>query len=189
MAIAYHVIFGAYGFWLPNDPRGSWSDYVYSERLRPFGPATKVSTTQSLACQPHDVKRRFAAKQALKFPPVRFTGIQALAVSLGFGQVVGDTQLPIYACAIMPDHVHLVLGVHKRSPQSLVGQLKSCAVKRLTAGGLHPLRGEHTPWSRSFWNVFLDTVDEVRHAVDYVEMNPIKEGLKPQKWSFVVPFE
>ena len=21
--LAYHVIFGAYGFWLPNDPRGS----------------------------------------------------------------------------------------------------------------------------------------------------------------------
>lgn len=23
-----HVIFGAYGFWLPNDPRGSWSEFV-----------------------------------------------------------------------------------------------------------------------------------------------------------------
>lgn len=24
----YHAIFSAYGFWLPNDPRGSWSDFV-----------------------------------------------------------------------------------------------------------------------------------------------------------------
>ena len=23
-----HVIITAYGFWLPNDPRGSWSDFV-----------------------------------------------------------------------------------------------------------------------------------------------------------------
>lgn len=25
MVIGYHVIFSTYGFWLPNDPRGSWS--------------------------------------------------------------------------------------------------------------------------------------------------------------------
>ena len=26
MVHGYHVILAAYGFWLPNDPRGSWSD-------------------------------------------------------------------------------------------------------------------------------------------------------------------
>jgi hypothetical protein len=30
MILAFHAIFGAYGFWLPNDPRGSWSDFVGS---------------------------------------------------------------------------------------------------------------------------------------------------------------
>jgi hypothetical protein len=35
MIRASHVIFGAYGFWLPNDPRGSWSTFVvpYNEGL------------------------------------------------------------------------------------------------------------------------------------------------------------
>ena len=33
MIIAYHVIFGMYGFWLPNDPRGSWSDFVAAWEL------------------------------------------------------------------------------------------------------------------------------------------------------------
>lgn len=28
MVLASHVILGAYGFWLPNDPRGSWSTFV-----------------------------------------------------------------------------------------------------------------------------------------------------------------
>ncbi|MEX0703139.1 MAG: hypothetical protein WD069_13675 [Planctomycetales bacterium] len=46
---AYHVIFGAYGFWLPNDPRGSWSDFVGSWELLQFGRATKVTTRRSLA--------------------------------------------------------------------------------------------------------------------------------------------
>ncbi len=30
MVYAYHTIFAAYGIWLPNDPGGSWSDFVRS---------------------------------------------------------------------------------------------------------------------------------------------------------------
>src|SRR5438034_5148372 len=33
MVLASHGIFTAYGFWLPNDPRGSWSDFVRSWEL------------------------------------------------------------------------------------------------------------------------------------------------------------
>src|SRR4051812_43899841 len=33
MIVGYHVIFSTYGFWLPNDPRGSWSDFVGSWEL------------------------------------------------------------------------------------------------------------------------------------------------------------
>ncbi len=41
MIHGYHVIFGTYGFWLPNDPRGSWSEFVASWELSRFGKATK----------------------------------------------------------------------------------------------------------------------------------------------------
>ena len=41
MVYASHVIFCAYGFWLPNDPRGSWSDFVGSWELLRFGRATQ----------------------------------------------------------------------------------------------------------------------------------------------------
>ena len=42
---AYHLILTCYGFWLPNDPRGSWSDFVRSIELhRVGGPATKINT-------------------------------------------------------------------------------------------------------------------------------------------------
>ena len=47
MIRASHVIFSAYGFWLPNDPRGSWSDFVGSWELQRFGPATKVNVRHS----------------------------------------------------------------------------------------------------------------------------------------------
>ena len=57
MILANHLIIGAYGYWLPNDPRGSGSSYVYSDALRQFGEATKVTTRHSVAAKPHDVKK------------------------------------------------------------------------------------------------------------------------------------
>ena len=76
MIAGYHVIFGAYGFWLPNDPRGSWSDFVGSWNLFRYGPATKTEETRSVAHVRHDREWRLAAKSALKHPLVEFTGIQ-----------------------------------------------------------------------------------------------------------------
>src|SRR5690348_2721389 len=35
-----HVIISAYGFWLPNDPPGSWSDFVAAWELFRYGRAT-----------------------------------------------------------------------------------------------------------------------------------------------------
>ena len=40
--LAAHIIFTCYGFWLPNDPRGSWSEWVASWELLRYGKATKV---------------------------------------------------------------------------------------------------------------------------------------------------
>jgi hypothetical protein len=77
MIIAHHVIFAAYGFWLPNDPRGSWSDFVGSWEPFRYGPATKTDATRSVAHRPHDTQKRLAAKKALKYPPVVFSGVQA----------------------------------------------------------------------------------------------------------------
>src|SRR5882757_6425768 len=54
MIIGYHVIFSTYGFWLPNDPRGSWSEFVGSWELFRHGRATKVAVTRSVAHRRHD---------------------------------------------------------------------------------------------------------------------------------------
>jgi len=31
MVLAYRAILSMYGFWLPNDPRGSWSEFKESK--------------------------------------------------------------------------------------------------------------------------------------------------------------
>src|SRR5690606_9175822 len=107
--IAYHIIWGAYGFWLPNDPRGSWSDYVWAPRLRPFGSATKVTARRSHAHDAHDHRLRLAAKQHLEFPAVRFTPEQIESVARAFAEIRAKLKLSLYAAALMPDHVHIVV--------------------------------------------------------------------------------
>jgi REP element-mobilizing transposase RayT len=195
MILAYHVIFSAYGFWLPNDPRGSWSTFVAAwELLLAGGKATKTIERRSLAHDSHDRSKRLRTKAALKYPPVNFSGEQALSVAKGFAEAIADGKYIVHACSILPEHVHLVTGRHERDVERIVGHLKSSATKRLDADGLHPFAGtikhngsKQSPWSERCWKVFLDSPEDVPRAIRYVEQNPVKEGKKRQQWSFVRP--
>jgi hypothetical protein len=43
MILAFHSIFSMYGFWMPNDPRGSGSDYVAVWELVRYGQRPKFA--------------------------------------------------------------------------------------------------------------------------------------------------
>jgi REP element-mobilizing transposase RayT len=194
MVLGYHGIFGAYGFWLPNDPRGSWSDFVGSWELFRYGPATKTNSTHSVAGREHDMAARLVAKQALKFPAVQFSGAQARAVGVGFGQYVQKSGLVVRACAILPEHVHLVVDRFRMKVEQIVIQLKAHATSRLLEEDLHPFGQVRLPngrppkcWARGEWSVFLENETDVHRAIQYVEENPLKEGKRHQRWSFVTP--
>src|SRR5438067_7758449 len=131
MIRAYHVIIRMYGFWLPNDPRGSWSDFVGAWELLRYGPATKVDDRRSYAHDPHDQKSRIEAKSALKYPPVVLTGQQALSVAKGFANAARKSGYAIYALAILPDHIHIILGRHTYPVEQVVRRLKQFAGMQL----------------------------------------------------------
>jgi len=189
VVIGYHVIFGTYGFWLPNDPRGSWSDFVWSWEIFRFGgKTTKTGTRQSVASAQHDIAIRLEAKKHLKYPPVVLSGEQARAVGRGFAKAVEISQFPVFACSILPEHVHLVLGRCRMDVEKVVRQLKQNATMRLKEENIHPLadfEGPPKPWGESCWKVFLNHEESLRKAIQYVENNPMKEGKKPQHWPFV----
>jgi REP element-mobilizing transposase RayT len=186
MAIAHHVIMSFYGFWLPNDLRGSWSDFVGAWELFRFGRATKVQTRRSVAALPHDRPKRLAAKRALKHPPVVLTGRQALAVGRGFKEAAAAGGYRVYACSILPEHAHMVLAAGEQPPSRMVGHLKGKATLRLYAEG--QWCGGRPVWAHGSWRVYLDRPEDVRGAIEYVEGNPAKEGKPPHRWSFVRPF-
>src|SRR5438045_3580445 len=98
--IAYHILFGAYGVWLPNDPRGSMSKYVFATRLQPFGPPLPVRENTSVTVA--DATKLQAMREELQYPPVRFSGPQIEIIARAFGDIIHKLGLVFYAAALMP---------------------------------------------------------------------------------------
>ena len=129
---------------------------------------------------------RLAAKEALQHPPQTFTQRQRTLVVGGFAAACAQSGYVVHACAVLADHVHLVIARHAREIRLIVGHFKgqaTMAIKRdAKKDSDRPIWGDHG------WNVFLDTPTAVRRAIRYVEENPIKERLPRQEWSFVTPY-
>ncbi len=187
----YFCTWSTYGFWLPNDPRGSWSSWVRAWELLRFGPATKTSERRSVARKSHDRARRLEAKQHLARNPVEFAGAQALAAGRGFAEYVRKSELVVYACSILPTHAHAVVARHRYSIEQVSNLLKGAASRQLVDEGLHPFADAPyrdatlpTPWARGKWDRFLWTDEDILRSIRYVRNNPLKEGKRRQKWSF-----
>ena len=193
MIHGYHIILPMYGFWLPNDPRGSWSEFVRKWELARFGKASKSIERRELSASDEESRNR--AKKALTYPAVVIDGQQALAIARGFAEKTSSSNYTIWACSILPEHTHLVIARHMYKVEQIANLLKGAATRRIIAEGRHPLAayaqaGKRPPrmWAAREWRVFLDTEEGIENAIRYVEENPTKERKPRQSWSFVTPF-
>jgi len=197
MIHGYHVILPMYGFWLPNDPRGSWSDYVRKWELVQFGDASNTIERRELReLTEWERKQKELARKALKYPPVSIDGHQALAIAHAFADQVKKSNYTIWACSILPEHTHLVVARHTYRVEQVANLLKGAATVRMMEEGRHPLAahaeiGKRPPrmWSAHEWKVYLDSEEAIENAIHYVDENPEKEGKPKQAWSFVTRFE
>jgi len=196
MIHGYHVILPHYGFWLPNDPRGSWSDFVYQWELLRFGKSTRYLQQRKLnQLSAFELEQRNTARAQLKYPPVQLNGHQALSVAQGFANQAQKSHYEIWACAILPEHTHLVIARHRYKVEQIANLLKGAATRRLMESNNHPLAahakdGKRPPrmWAERRWKVYLDSDDAIENAINYVVDNPIKEGKRLQNWSWLSPY-
>jgi REP element-mobilizing transposase RayT len=144
---------------------------------------------------PHNRELRQIAKQAVKYPPVIFKGVQARAVARGFAENAERGKITVHACAILPEHVHMVVARHTVPVEKIVALFKANATRQLMVENLHPFAahrnkrgGVPTCWGENCWKVFLDSPEDIIRAIKYVQHNPVKEGKRPQKWWFVKPY-
>ena len=196
MIHGYHVILPHYGFWLPNDPRGSWSLFVARWEIARFGKTTRGLPPRTLAqLSPAELARREVVRKTLLYPPVSLTGRQALSIAKGFQHQAVKSSYAIWACAILPGHTHLVVGRHRYSVEQIANLLKGAATRQMLEDNRHPLAqyaqpGKTPPgmWARHQWKVYLDSDQAIDNAIAYVIDNPVKEGKPLQKWSWVLPY-
>lgn len=187
IVIAHHLIWTVYGWWLPNDPRGSMSRSISADAIASLGELhfgrKKVQPTS------RNVRAFYErAAEVLRFPLLEIRDRAVQVVASAFGKIIAQHTYTCYACAIMPDHVHVLIRKHKHSAEEMIENLQHESRAELNESGLFPL--DHPIWTAGGgWKVFLDHPDEVERTIPYIEKNPIKMRLPPQRWPFVTVYD
>ncbi len=188
MVAAYHLIWTVYGYWLPNDPRGSTSLQVHSANIASLG---DFHYGRKRIQPAGAVLREFyeAARGVLKHKLLTFTPEDAQLIACGFADAIKKRTYTCYACAIMPDHIHLVIRKHRDQAEDMIAHFQDATREAIRAnlGGHHG--PEHPVWGGPGWKVFLNTQKDIRRTVYYVEQNSVKIGRPIQGWPFVKPYD
>jgi len=186
IVIAYHLIWTLYGWWLPNDLRGSCSHTIRSDFLKDLGDLHYGRKRVQPASR--DIRKFYEeAAPLLKFPLLDLRGETIRSVASGFAEAIGEFKYTCYACAILFDHVHLIIRKHKHSAEEMIENLQHFSCLRLSADGFRS--PEHPTWCRSGWKIFLDHPDEIWRTIPYIENNPLPYRMPIQKWGFVTPYD
>jgi REP element-mobilizing transposase RayT len=184
--LAYHLVWTAYGTWLPNDPRGSGSKIVASELLRDLGPLHFGRRKKQPA--PATVREFYReAESRLEFEILRFSAEQVHAIADGFAAAIAAHNYTCYACAILPDHVHVLIRKHRDRAEAMIRHLQRDSRLRLCETQCVPL--EHPVWTSGGHRGFLDTCERINVVIRYIERNPAKSGLPDQRWPFISPYD
>mgnify|MGYP001401783698 CR=1 FL=1 len=186
IVIAYHIMWTLYGWWLPNDPRGSTSHTIRNDLIADL--SELHFGRKQLQPAGRDIRQFYEqAAATLKYPLLSFEPVEIPVVANAFGQALNECKYTCYACAIMPDHVHLLIRKHKDSTAEMIEKIQTISRKRLVKGGLR--LADHPTWTRGGWKVFLDHPDDVRRTIRYIYDNPIKQRLPAQRWPFVKEYD
>jgi REP element-mobilizing transposase RayT len=183
LVITYHLIWTAYGWWLPNDPRGSGSRAVASDLIAELG---ELHLGRKTVQPPASTVRAFYQKAAavLKYPLLSFTAEDRTEIAQAFAEVIDGERYTCYGCAIMPDHVHILIRKHKHTAEQMIQNLQHFSRLRLSTSGKRS--PDHPTWTGGGgWKVFLDHLDELRRTITYIRKNPLPLGLPEQSWLFV----
>lgn len=178
MVIAYHAVFTTYGTWLPNDPRGSYSRKIYNDQLSALA-AIRYGSHYPQPPKAALLKFWTASAPRISRKPFFINEHSRRAIAAGFSRVIQRLKLIVPACAIMNDHVHILILRSKYTIEYLVNQLKGAATAQLKL--------KRTPWARGCWKVFIHDTEALTAAADYIRANPTAAGLPAQSWDFVSP--
>jgi hypothetical protein len=186
LVIVYHLMWTAYGHWLPNDPRGSTSKHITSDIIAELGELhygrCKVQPTSQVI---RDFKQR--ASMALNHPLLSISLPSFSIVAEGISSAITMHNYTCYARAIMPDHVHILIRKHKHLAEEMIEHFQKISRQQMIEKRLRS--PDHPVWTTGGCKVFLYHPVEVQRTIRYIEDNPIKWHFPPQHWPFVVKYD
>ena len=186
MVLGYHLVWTAYGWWLPNDPRGSMSQCIESDVIAQLGEVHFGRKRVQPASR--DIRQFYErAKEVLKYPLLRFSGAETQAIAEAFAEVMRRERYTCYACAIMPDHIHGLIRKHRDFAEDMIEKLQVESRVRVLKMGERD--ANHPVWGGPGWKVYLDGEQDFWRTVRYIEKNPIEARLPAQNWSFVTQYD
>jgi REP element-mobilizing transposase RayT len=180
-----------YGSWLPNDPRGSASRYVGSRALFEAGGTTFHPERMGFDQLTTEHQSRIAElRRKLNRPWVVHSDIQIATLGKSLHTFRDEMGLLIWACSILPCHVHLVFARCGRKSEDLIDALKNRVEDDFREQKLVPsgCDGENSMFADKQWIVYLDSESAIESAIAYVVENPVREGRPLQDWPFVTPY-
>lgn len=186
MVLCHHLIWTAYGWWLPNDPRGSISHEIRSNVIADLG--TIHYGRKRVQPAGHDVGAFYErARASLKHELLTFTPEASAAIARAFEAIIHQRNYTCYACAIMPDHVHLAMRKHRDHAETMISEFQNASAIALHGEAHRP--SDHPVWGGPGWKVFLDSRGDIERTIRYIEDNPIKQRMPAQRWPFVTPYD
>jgi len=182
--IAHHLIWTLYGHWLANDLRGSGSEAVRDPKFESLGPV-HLGRKPARQQPTRDELKAFyrQAEPLLEYPRFWIDEAKRQAMGGAFARVITERKYTVWACAILSNHVHMVVRRHR---DDALGIWRAFADSIRTAlRTFSNVGAEHPALAARPYKVFLRTPSEVRGRISYVERNPEQEGLLRQQYEFV----
>lgn len=187
MVAGYHLIWTVYGYWLPNDPRGSTSKEIRVEPIAELGELhygrKEIQPTSKEIRAFHE-----KAHDVLKHPVLTFDDDEISMLGKIFGEIITENRYICYACAIMPDHVHILIRRHGDRAETMIERFQEASRAALIEAGRRP--GTHPVWTKGpGWKTFINSQRQFENEIKYIRRNPEKIGRPEQIWDFVTPYD
>lgn len=186
MVAGHHLIWTAYGCWLPNDPRGSSSHEIRADAIADLGELHHGRKKQ----QPPSREIRAFYEEAdtvLQHPRLLLTDDDILLVGGSFAETVRRHRYSCYACSVMTDHVHLLIRKHRDRAEEMIAAFQEESKQFLIERERRP--ADHPVWGGPGWKVFQYTREDMRRIERYIFNNPVKAGRPSQRWEFVQKYD
>jgi REP element-mobilizing transposase RayT len=103
------------------------------------------------------------------------------------GRLLAPPNPPVWAAAIEPNHVHLLLGRVEEDISRLTGRLKGRTSS--VVGALAMNEDRQRVWTSGFWKVFLFDDLAVQAVKSYIEAHNRRRNLPAAPFPWITPYD